>query len=60
MGQVIFAVTCKQQSLTIPSTAPEELGRLMAACMHPAHAQRPSFSEVVEWLRRLRKEELES
>ena len=47
IGQTLFAVTCRGDTLKIPENAPAEYAALMKACLSPDRSKRPSFSEIV-------------
>ena len=55
VGQVIFAVTCRQETLTMPASAPRDLRRLVEACLAANHEDRPSFEQIVADLTRMKK-----
>ncbi|KAL4525465.1 hypothetical protein Ndes2437A_g03925 [Nannochloris sp. 'desiccata'] len=50
MGQVVFAVTVKDQRLTLAQDAPPELAALVNDCVRTDRNLRPEFSEIVKRL----------
>jgi hypothetical protein len=49
-AQVIFAITCKQTMLQLPSDAPPGYAALTTACMDRERLNRPGFDEIVKTL----------
>lgn len=53
MGQVVFAVTVKDQRLTLAQDAPPELAALVNDCVRTDRNLRPEFSEIVKRLEKM-------
>jgi len=53
MGQVIFAVTVKDQRLTLADDAPLELAALVNDCVQTDRNLRPEFAEIVKRLEKI-------
>lgn len=53
VASVIFKVTQKGESLSVPEDCPEALGNLMAACIEKEHTLRPTFNEIVKSLEQM-------
>ena len=49
-AQVIFAITCKNVTLELPSDTPAGYAALAKACMHQDRLERATFDEIVEKL----------
>jgi serine/threonine protein kinase len=54
MGQVVFAVTVKDQRLTLDEDAPSELAALVKDCAQTDRQLRPTFTEIVNRLEKMK------
>ncbi|KAL4517447.1 hypothetical protein Ndes2437B_g06678 [Nannochloris sp. 'desiccata'] len=49
-AQVIFAITCRQERLELPSDAPAGYAALTSICMDPERLNRPTFDAILKKL----------
>lgn len=55
VGQVIFAVTCREEPpLVMPLSAPQDLQILVGSCLAANYKDRPSFEQIAAELTRIK------
>lgn len=60
MMQIVMAVGCERRRPPLPADCPPPLAKLIRECWRHNAALRPGFDEILERLRKIRREEAES